>query len=102
MTILADIYRDALIAIVETDPPCDECCDTLDDDGGVVARAPRRPITHETTLFGCPVYLCAEHAVTRQASHNKARSKGCGPQPEVVPRVEPAHITIARAALEAK
>jgi hypothetical protein len=28
--------------------------------------------------------------------------KGCGPQPEVVPRVEPAHITIARAALEAK
>lgn len=84
-------YRAALVEIVETDPRCDEC----DED-----EEPRRPITHETTLWGCPIYLCAEHAVTRQAAHDKARSKGSGVQPAVVPREEPRHVTIARAALE--
>lgn len=93
----AKTLRVALEAIVDLAPECDHCSD-YDP-----APRPKRPITHETTLWGLPVYLCAEHAPDRVASYRKAESKGSGKQPDVVPYVEQNQaIEIARHALAAK
>ena len=75
----------ALRSIAALAPRCseDECDDNYETKGA------HRLATHETKLFGAPVYLCAEHAVNREASHRRAESKGCGKQPAVVPYVEP-------------
>lgn len=75
---------EALRRIAALAPRCseDECDDNYE------AKGAHRLATHQTTLFGAPVYLCAEHATQREASHRKAKSKGCGKQPPVVPYVE--------------
>lgn len=94
---LADIERlwTAMRSIAALAVTCDEvdCCDTYDGKG-----APR-PATHETTLFGAPVYLCDRHAEGRIESHRRAESKSYGKQPDVVPYTQHEAVQIAIAAL---
>lgn len=87
---------EALQAIAALAPTCSEG----DCDDNYEAKGAHRLATHETTMWGVPVYLCAEHASARETSHRKAESKGSGKQPAVVPYVEPNEaILIALAAL---
>ncbi len=89
-----EALEEALRSIADLAPECDHCTDLEEP------PRPKRPITHETTLWRLPVYLCAEHAPDRVASYRKAESKGSGKQPDVVPYVEPnPAIEMARAAL---
>lgn len=68
-------YRGALKEIAALAMRCDEgdCADNYEDGEGK-----HRVATHVTSMWGAPVYLCAEHAPARAENHRDAESKGSG------------------------
>ena len=88
-------YREALEKIAADAQRCDDCGD--DTPEGVAPLA-----THSTSFWGIPQFLCDHHADYARESFRRARSKGCGEQPDVVAYAQPLHAMIALAALEAK
>lgn len=88
-------YRAALETIAEDAKRCDDCAEDVPEGEPPIA-------THSTILWGASQYLCDDHTDRAREANRKSRSKNCGDQPDVVPFSQPAHVTIALAALEAK
>lgn len=84
---------------------CNEC-DTYGDpdtpftEDEILQHRLDHPVTHETVLWGHPLFLCTSCAERVALNRRKAESKGSGKQPEVVPyRGKPHFVHIARLAL---
>jgi len=78
----------ALGQIAECADWCEECEPTE-----------RKLATHTVQPYGVPEFLCDECAEMARQSYRRAKSKGCGPQPEVEPHEQEAETTIALKAL---